>query len=220
VHAPSLKIVRATRRNDDRSRRIWESSHSAGSIPDSAQEAFHASGAEARRRPEHQRGGLLTLSSSSLAPHVFSRWNRTENPISIAARIEDRHVENEHWFMPPPVFAKPHSRFRFLLILGMHCDYFLSLGRSRLVANSANTSAQKIDMGIMAGLSNGPHSRLAPTASARRLSATFELRIRKVFPARDPATRRRALAHVSVRHSRTKVAIVKSDPFPHLIWSA
>jgi hypothetical protein len=93
-----------------------------------------------------------------LAPDVLALWNRIEYPVPTAARIKDRHVQHEHRVMPTPTRAKPPPRF--LLILRIHCDYSLSLGCSKLVANSANTSAQKIDIMIMAGLPNRPHSRL------------------------------------------------------------
>jgi hypothetical protein len=84
-----------------------------------------------------------------LAPDVLALWNRIEDPVPTAARIKDRHAQHEHRVMPMTGRAKPPSRF--FLILRTHCDYFLSLGCSKLVANSTNTSAQKIDMAIMAG---------------------------------------------------------------------
>jgi hypothetical protein len=51
-----------------------------------------------------------------------------------------------------PIFIADGLRFC------MHCDYFLSLGCSRLIANSTSTNAHKIDIVIMNPL-NRPHSR-------------------------------------------------------------
>lgn len=99
------------------------------------------------RRESWKRGRVHCL-----APDVLALRNWIEDPIPAAARVKDGHVQRQHRVVPTPSRAKPRSRFRFFLIFGVHCDYFLSLGRSRLVANSANTSAQKIDMGIMTGL--------------------------------------------------------------------
>lgn len=129
-------------------------------------------------------------SRSYLAPDVLALRNRIEDSVPTAARVEDRHVQHQHRVMPTPARAKPLSRF--LLIFGMHCDYFLSLGWSRLVANNANTSAQKIDVVIMAGPPNRPHSRLSPTAAEQEPTAIFERRVRKAFLVRVAAIRRRA----------------------------
>jgi hypothetical protein len=145
------------------------------------------------RRESGKRGRVHCL-----APDVLALRNWIEDPIPAAARVKDGHVQRQHRVVATPSRAKPRSRFRFLLIFGMHCDYFLSLGRSRLVANSANTSAQKIDM-IMAGPPNRPHSPLSPTAGAPRLVETFELRVRKEFPVRVAAMRRRGSRHARVR---------------------
>lgn len=142
-----------------------------------------------------------------LAPDVFALRNWIEDPIPAAARVKDGHVQHEHRVVPTPSRAEPLSGF--LLIFGMHCDYFLSLGCSRLVANSANTSAQKIDMRIMADSPNRPHSRLAPTASARSSSATFELRVRKAFPVRVAAIRRRTSRHQRVRARLAELLIAE-----------
>jgi hypothetical protein len=155
------------------------------------------------RRESGKRGRVHCL-----APDVLALRNWIEDPIPAAARVKDGHVQRQHRVVPTPSRAKPRSRFRFLLIFGMHCDYFLSLGRSRLVANSANTSAQKIDMGIMAGPPNRPHSRLAPTASARSSSATFVLRVRKVFPVRVAAIPQPASLHQAVRLGMAELSIV------------
>lgn len=149
-----------------------------------------------------------------LAPDVLTLRNWIEDAIPAAARVKDRHVQHEHRVVPTRSRAKPLSGF--LLIFGMHCDYFLSLGYSRSVANSANTSAQKIDIGIMAGPPNRPHSRLAPTASARSSSATFELRVRKVFPVRVAAIRRRASRHESVR-TRLPELLIADFRLPELL---
>ena len=73
----------------------------------------------------------------------------------------------------------------------MHCDYFISLGCSRLIANSTSTNAHKIDIVIMTPPKR-PRSRLSPTALGQRPSATFEVRVRKVFLVRVAAIRRGA----------------------------
>ena len=138
----------ATQRTDDRTRRILDSCHRVQSIPDAARAVHRAFCAEARHMSELQQQEQETLSRSSLAPDVLALRHRIEDPVPTAARIKDRHVQHQHRVMPTPARAKPPSRF--LLILRMHCDHFLSLACSKLVANSTNTSAQKIDMVIMA----------------------------------------------------------------------
>jgi len=65
------------------------------------------------------------------------------------------------------------------------------LGSSRLIANSTSTNAHKSDIVIMTPPYR-PHSRLSATASAQGASATFEVRVRKVFLVRVAAIRRRA----------------------------
>lgn len=153
------------------------------------------------RRESWKRGRVHCL-----APDVLALRNWIEDPIPAAARVKDGHVQRQHRVVPTPSRAKPGSRF--LLIFGVHCDYFLSLGRSRLVANSANTSAQKIDMGITAGPPNPPHSRLAPTASARSSSATFERRVRKLSRVRVAAIPRRASRRERIRGRLAELSIV------------
>ena len=142
-----------------------------------------------------------------LAPDVLALRNWVENSVPAAGRIKDGHVQHQHRVMPAPARAKPLSRF--FRIFGLHCNYFLSVECSRLVANSANTSAQKIDTVIMVGPPNRPHSRLAPTASARSSSATFELRVRKAFPVRA-AIRRSASRRERVRAQPTELLIAES----------
>jgi len=75
------------------------------------------------------------------------------------------------------------------MILRVHCDYFLSLGCSKLVANSANTSAQKIDIVIMLGLTNRQQPRLSQTPM-QASGATCEVHVRKAFLARVDAIQR------------------------------
>ena len=95
--------------------------------------------------------------------------------------------------MPMPARAKPS---RFLLT---HCDHFLSLGCSKSVANSANSSAQKIDIVIIAVPAKRPDWWLSPPALAQGPSAMFELRVPKVFRVRVAAIRRGASLHQAVR---------------------
>jgi hypothetical protein len=84
-----------------------------------------------------------------LTPDVLPLRNGIKDSVPATARVKDRHVQHQHRVVPTPARAKPLSRF--FLIFRMHCDHFLSLGCSTLEANSTNTSAQKIDIMIMAG---------------------------------------------------------------------
>ena len=141
-----------------------------------------------------------------LAPDVLAPGNRIEDLVPTAARVKDRHVQYQHRVVPTPARAKPSSRFlliHFFLVhdacfqiadglrFCMHCDYFLSLGCSRLIANSTSTNSHKINIVIMAP-PNPPDSRLSPAAWAQRPAATSGVRVRKVFLARVAAIRRRA----------------------------
>jgi hypothetical protein len=85
-----------------------------------------------------------------------------------------------------------------------------AFGSWPFVVNSANTSAQKIVNVIMAGPPNRRHSRLAPAASARSSSATFELRVRKAFRVRVAAIGRRASRHERVRARLAELLIPES----------
>jgi hypothetical protein len=45
-----------------------------------------------------------------LTPDVLALWNRIEDPVPTASRIEDQHVQNQHRVVPTPARAKPVSR--------------------------------------------------------------------------------------------------------------
>ena len=69
-------------------------------------------------------------------------------------------------------------------------------------------SAQTIVIGIMADPLNRPHWRLS-RAAVRRPSATFELRVRKVFLVRVVAIRERAYARkAEVRAGLAELSIL------------
>jgi hypothetical protein len=92
-----------------------------------------------------------------LTPNVLALRNWIEDPIPAAARVKDGHVQHQH-----RVCADAVAREAIFAISSDPChafDYFLSLGSSALVANSTNTSAQKIDVMIMAPPHNRPNRR-------------------------------------------------------------
>jgi hypothetical protein len=169
--------------------------HLARSIPGAARGAHRASRAAARHKPEFERRDLSILARSFLAPDVFALRNGAEDAVPSAARVKNRHAQHQHRVMSAPTRAEPSPRF--LLIFDLHCNYFLSLGCSKSVAKSANTSAQKIDV-IMADPRRA-HSHLSPTAAAQSSSATSELRIRKVFLAHVAANRQSVWARKTER---------------------
>lgn len=80
-----------------------------------------------------------------LAPDVLALRNRIEEPVPTAARIKDRHVQDQHRVVPTPTRAKPPSRF--LLI---HFSLFMMppFQRARTKTPSTHNKAPMIGLRI------------------------------------------------------------------------
>jgi hypothetical protein len=92
-----------------------------------------------------------------LIPNVLALGNGIKDSVPTTVRVKGRHVQRQYRVMPTRARAKPLSRF--FLIFRMHCRHFLSLGCSTLKPNSTNTSAQKIEVVIIAGPSSTGRTR-------------------------------------------------------------